>query len=110
MDEDSDWISWDEYRKAFAAEPSSDSNYVAYYKILVNVYCKGFGHFPLVLLSGMFFCDCVDFGSEGVPSLARKLGRSVKRLHRRTPSVNSFVLFLVIFMLSVLGIVTFGNL
>lgn len=31
------------------------SNYVAYYKILVNVYCKGFGHFPLVLLSGMFF-------------------------------------------------------
>ena len=86
------------------------SNYVAYYKILVNVYCKGFGHFPLVLLSGMFFCDCVDFGSEGVPSLARKLGRSVKRLHRRTPSVNPFVLFLVIFMLSVLGIVTFGNL
>ena len=62
------------------------SNYVAYYKILVNVYCKGFGHFPLVLLSSMgLFCDCVDFGSEGIPSLARKLGRSVKRLHRRTP-------------------------
>ena len=85
MDEDSDQISWDEYRKAFAAEPSSDSNYVAYYKILVNVYCKGFGHFPLVLLSGMFFLRLRGFWQRRGSVIGKKTRTFCQKVAQENP-------------------------
>lgn len=132
--------------------------YVAYYKILVNVYCKDFGHFPLVVLSGMglFFAIAWILVAKGsrhwqenwethvslledeitgplykiynprsfsvtkvnlcagyvVATCAGglyiyEIGAFCQKIALEYPSVNPFVLFLVIFMLSVLGIVTF---
>ncbi|WP_308603570.1 hypothetical protein [uncultured Fibrobacter sp.] len=132
--------------------------YVAYYHVLVNAYCKEFGHFPLLVLSGMglFFTVAwilaakgskhwqenweahVSLLEDGVTGPLYKIykpksysvskinlcagyvtatcagelyvfeiGAFCQRLATNFPYLNPFILFLILFILSSFGILTF---